>query len=135
MKVPGYDHQVLDSKAPFNFRNIAIPFADSGHLSAAPSLNDLLLGSSPLSPTPTWCSEVFNNSSSEDCAPRVIYVNGIKMRSCLFCDYSSIKVDHVKKHMLVHTREKPFACQFCSYKASQKVNLRAHTLRMHPEIL
>lgn len=52
---------------------------------------------------------------------------GKKGLSCPFCPYSSIYTTHVRKHIRVHTKERPFRCNVCSRAFSQKENLVKHT--------
>ncbi|KAK8375689.1 hypothetical protein O3P69_008461 [Scylla paramamosain] len=54
----------------------------------------------------------------------------IKMHQCPSCHYSSSILTHLKRHMRIHTGEKPFACTFCSYTCSTKENLKKH-IRTH----
>ncbi|ROT84501.1 Zinc finger and SCAN domain-containing protein 5B [Penaeus vannamei] len=49
-----------------------------------------------------------------------------KRHRCPYCVYSTARKDHLKKHIRVHTGEKPFACAHCPYRSSQKYNLKSH---------
>lgn len=48
---------------------------------------------------------------------------------CLDCDKCFPSKWKLKRHRRVHTGEKPFACEFCSYRASQKPVLQIHMRR------
>lgn len=52
---------------------------------------------------------------------------GKKRFCCPFCPYSSIYTSHVRKHIRIHTKERPFKCNICSRAFSQKENLVKHT--------
>ncbi|KAL7648203.1 UNVERIFIED_CONTAM: hypothetical protein RMT77_000106 [Armadillidium vulgare] len=46
---------------------------------------------------------------------------------CPFCPYISIYSCAVKKHIKYkHTREKPFACNMCPFRFTEKINLKRH---------
>jgi len=40
-----------------------------------------------------------------------------------------------KRHLVVHTGEKPFECPACPYRVGQYHNLKKHMHRMHPDML
>jgi len=64
-------------------------------------------------------------------SPKVFYDAGMKVFSCPVCSYTSTNSGHVRRHILVHTKEKPYACHYCPYRSTQKINLKAHVVRMH----
>ena len=49
---------------------------------------------------------------------------------CEICDKGFFKLEHLKKHMLLHTGLKPFACTICAYRCNQKSNLNKH-MKIH----
>ncbi|GFR33263.1 hypothetical protein TNCT_369741 [Trichonephila clavata] len=52
----------------------------------------------------------------------------VKIHRCGFCSYSSKNSAHVKKHLLLHTGEKPHKCNVCGYSCADKSNLQKHCL-------
>ncbi|XP_071530995.1 uncharacterized protein [Panulirus ornatus] len=69
-----------------------------------------------------------------DCvgAPRMnndLAINS-KKNQCPFCAYITNRTWYMKKHMLTHTGERPYACPHCPYQASRKDSLKIH-LRIH----
>lgn len=40
---------------------------------------------------------------------------------------------NLKRHSVVHTKEKPYACEFCDGRYTQSSYLKCHMLRFHPE--
>jgi len=51
---------------------------------------------------------------------------GEKPFKCNICLFSTARKDGLKKHMIVHTDEKPFKCSECSFSTSRKVSLKTH---------
>ena len=58
--------------------------------------------------------------------------NGPELK--LFCEYCSFVTDcesRLNRHLLTHTREKPFQCGLCEYRASQKEHVVRHMKSLH----
>ncbi|XP_075728592.1 uncharacterized protein LOC119163913 [Rhipicephalus microplus] len=47
---------------------------------------------------------------------------------CNSCNYETDKVSHMKRHVWVHTGERPFQCHLCPQSFSVKSNLVVHLL-------
>ena len=61
----------------------------------------------------------------------IVSEHGVKMKACPVCNYASIHITNVKKHMLTHTKTKPYGCSYCSYRSIQKANVKTHIARLH----
>ncbi|XP_053397830.1 uncharacterized protein LOC123552342 isoform X2 [Mercenaria mercenaria] len=58
--------------------------------------------------------------------------NGPELK--LFCEHCSFVTDCVsrlRRHMLIHTKERPFQCGLCSYRATQKEHVLRHMRSQH----
>lgn len=56
-----------------------------------------------------------------------------KTYHCPFAQCSRLftRVYDFKRHMMIHTGEKPFACPACSYRANQKSSIKQHYISKH----
>uniref|UniRef100_A0A8D8WV69 Zinc finger protein 64 homolog, isoforms 1 and 2 n=1 Tax=Cacopsylla melanoneura TaxID=428564 RepID=A0A8D8WV69_9HEMI len=50
---------------------------------------------------------------------------------CFSCNYCTNVRDKMKRHILVHTGENPFKCNFCMYECKQIFNLNRHIKIRH----
>ena len=53
---------------------------------------------------------------------------------CPFCNRTMTHLASMKRHIMIHTGEKPFSCLYCDYSCVQKVNLRTHIKSNHENI-
>ncbi|XP_069944041.1 zinc finger and BTB domain-containing protein 14 isoform X9 [Cherax quadricarinatus] len=49
-----------------------------------------------------------------------------KVHQCQHCAYNTTLLHNLKRHILKHTGEKPFACTYCSYTTTRKELLNEH---------
>lgn len=54
-----------------------------------------------------------------------------RMYQCPVCNKVLHHKNDFRKHYMVHTGEKPYACTICEYKTSRKADLRYHLVRKH----
>ena len=51
--------------------------------------------------------------------------------ACPFCPRIARDSYDIKKHIRIHTGEKPFQCMFCGHKFNQKSALNTHKRKQH----
>ncbi|XP_047478644.1 transcription factor GAGA-like [Penaeus chinensis] len=76
----------------------------------------------PLCPT----NSVMNMNMKEE--PTIDPVNTLK---CPYCPKTFLYPAKLQSHLRTHTGEKPFACPFCTYRATQQGNLNRHIKIKH----
>lgn len=60
-------------------------------------------------------------------------MNKVTQRPQIPCHICGSSSTNHKRHMMIHTGEKPFACPYCPYKATQKTNIAVHIAHIHSE--
>ena len=50
----------------------------------------------------------------------------IRMHTCVICKKSFFDAHHLRRHRIIHSGEKPFACDLCNFKCNRKSNLNVH---------
>ena len=57
-----------------------------------------------------------------------------KVHNCSYCSYSTYRSYSLRRHMLIHTGEKPFTCNICERGFAQKSHLTYH-LKTHSKYI
>ena len=55
---------------------------------------------------------------------------GTGQYGCPFCTKTMKKSAFMRRHIMIHTGEKPFQCEFCDFSCNQKSNLGLH-MKIH----
>ena len=56
---------------------------------------------------------------------------GPRQYGCPFCQKIMKNSTDMKRHLRIHTGEKPFSCQFCTYTSNHKSNVNLHVKKLH----
>jgi len=54
---------------------------------------------------------------------------------CPYCAQGCFDRSHLRRHVMIHTGERPLACNYCNYRTRQTSDLKQHMLQKHTEIL
>nr|XP_042895805.1 zinc finger protein 37A-like [Parasteatoda tepidariorum] len=57
-----------------------------------------------------------------------------KKFSCSVCSYTSFQMGDLKKHIRIHTGDRPFVCNICGRSFRQISHLRSHEYKVHPSL-
>ena len=64
------------------------------------------------------------------------FVSGKYKFRCPFCpkevqgSSKGIRAN-MKRHIMIHTGEKPYKCEYCDFASNQKVSVERHTIKIH----
>ncbi|XP_055386912.1 zinc finger protein 675-like [Condylostylus longicornis] len=76
-----------------------------------------------------YCSRIFKTATTYNKHIKQHEENNI----CKFCEKRFLRFDQLKKHLLIHTGEKPYKCKICPVSFSVSSNLKEHILTRHTE--
>ena len=63
--------------------------------------------------------------------PENYEISGITVHSCHYCPYNTPSIGNYKRHLLVHTGERPYECKICHFRFNQTNSLKRHIQRKH----
>ena len=74
------------------------------------------------------------NTEDPNSYSTVVQMNSGKTQriyKCLICSKVFTHKNNFRQHYMTHTGEKPFACTVCSFRSSQKRNVKHHMISRH----
>ena len=57
--------------------------------------------------------------------------DSVSSHHCVYCNKFFVENWTLKRHMRVHTGEKPYECELCGFRCTQKSNLANHKWNRH----
>ncbi|XP_022653794.1 myoneurin-like isoform X3 [Varroa destructor] len=81
------------------------------------------------------CSAMVSAAASSDDTTGGKQASRVDRWICAICSRRCPSAAHLRMHLRVHTKEKPYACEFCPYRATTKGNLKLHVGRLHATVL
>ena len=58
---------------------------------------------------------------------------GPRLWGCPLCSLTHDHKRNMERHIMTHTGEKPFKCQYCDYSANRKYSLTSHMRYKHAD--
>ena len=79
------------------------------------------------------CGKAYTSKRSMEQHVDVVHL-GKKSFVCNVCNQTFGRTTTLRVHMLSHTKDLPFRCEYCSAGYKEKRNLKKHMMKSHPEI-
>lgn len=83
-----------------------------------------------------YCFLLLNNDNDElikhcKVCPQMMRSNINNRFMCYACGYFTAEKYYMRRHIRIHTGEKPFQCSFCPYRSNQKSAVKNHIRIKH----